>query len=123
MLVAANSTKTGLFRCFTSNTALFLSKDYSIFRELCAIQLCAVGEEAGDLQGGLIGGEGQVVVRLWLGRHVLVQGVIHPEAGVADIAGDTRQNVEGARLVPLEVLDVAAIAVRVEVRREHEVDA
>ena len=49
--------------------------------------------------------------------------MVDPEPRIAHIARDARQDVERAACITLEVLDMAAVAVRMQVRREDDIDA
>ena len=82
--------------------------------------VCPVGAE-GDFR--FIGFHGEEIVCFRLRGDGDVEGVVCPEIRVADVAGDTGQDVEGAGFISFKIFDVAAISVGVEMGGEDGVDA
>ena len=87
------------------------------------VDLRAIRKEAADNQHIFIGIQCQVVIRLRLRRDDLVKCVIHPEPRIAHIASHAGQDVERAFRTALEAFDMAAVAIRMEMGGENEVDA
>ena len=56
-------------------------------------------------------------------RDVFIEAVLLPQARIADVAGDAGDDVQGAAFIALEVLDMAVVAVGVEMGREDGIDA
>lgn len=83
----------------------------------------AVREETTEAQGVGRGLKGEVIVRLGLRGDEFVEGMVEPKIGIADVPGDTREDVERPRRVSLEVPDMAAVPIGVQVCGEHGIDA
>ena len=87
------------------------------------LQELSVRQEAAEGEAVFAGFQAHVIVRFRLGRDVFIEAVLLPQARILDVAGDAGDEVQGPRFIALEVLDMAPVAIGVEVRREDGIDA